>query len=68
MIRDEFGFNSNNNLDSSTSRRDPKLATQQKLGLWTKRRDRPSAGDHHYPVTAEGHLDESLYIARRRKG
>jgi len=43
---DEFGINPGDYLDYFASGRGAEMASQQKLGLWTKRRTRAGSGDH----------------------
>jgi hypothetical protein len=54
------GFDNSDYFGSSASGRNPNLAAQQKLGLWTKRRHRPYLDNRPDPVFAKGHLDENL--------
>jgi hypothetical protein len=57
VVCHEFGFNSNNHFGAGASWGNPKLATQQKLGLWAKRRGWSSSDNCPDPVIAKGHLD-----------
>ena len=51
---DEFGINPGDYLDYLASGRGAEMASQQKLGLWTKRRPRAGSSDHtDSPVVGE---------------
>jgi len=55
---DEFGINSGDYLDYLASGRGAKMALQQKLGLWTKRRPRSNSADHSDSPPAGENLDK----------
>lgn len=58
------GFDTSGYLDTSASGRDPELAVQQKLGLWTKRWNRSDSGHRSDPVIVKGHLELTISAAR----
>jgi len=54
---DEFGIDPGDSLDSLASGRRAQVASQQKLGLWTKRRTRPGSDNHSHSYPAGARLD-----------
>jgi hypothetical protein len=63
---DEFGINPGDYLDYLTSGRGAEMASQQKLGLWTKRRTRSGSGDHPDSPLVGENLDKLPLSPRRR--
>ncbi len=61
VVCHEFGINPGDYLDYLASGRGAEMASQQKLGLWTKRRAGSSSGDHpDSPLVGED-LDKRPY-------
>ena len=55
---DEFGINPGDYLDYLASGRGAEMASQQKLGLWTKRRTGAGPGDHPDSAFVGKNLDK----------
>jgi hypothetical protein len=66
VICDEFGINPGDCIDYLVGGWLADLASQQKLGLWTKRRPRFSSGDHNNPAPAESDLRLHLLLETGR--
>ena len=69
MDCDEFGINPGDYLDYLAGGRGAKMASQPKLGLWTKRWTRAGPGDHPDSAFAGEDLDKRDKRNRKeRKG
>jgi len=55
---DECGINPGDYLDYLASGRGAEVASQQKLGLWTKQRTRPDPSDHSDSPLVGENLDK----------
>jgi len=62
---DEFGTNPGDDLDSFASGCGAEMASQQKLGLWTKRGHRSDFGDHPDSPLVGENLDKPPNARRR---
>jgi hypothetical protein len=58
VVCDEFGTNPGDYLDYLASGLGAEMASQQKLGLWTKRRPRSGFGDHSDSPLVGAHLSK----------